>query len=629
MGLGMPLGLAQSCAQLSQKREGQTMRNSGRVILIVMAVGISVLMMSQVADADGPAIGINLAGVSYWTEELPWTDVSKGSQPLFSQEIGQSWGVGVPLTLREDGYPAFLPENHMAQSLWDSPRGHVGGQFVVLYDGSGHVGVSLNASEVSNAPGRVEFTIPAGPKRMLTRITETDPADPVRNIRIVPLARESDYVSGEPAQPFSPELLGNWDAMQSYRFMDWGSTNNSPVVSWSQRGTPDYQTQSTSSGVALEYMVQLANQTSSNPWFCVPHQADDDYVRNMARLIRDNLDSSRVARIEYSNEVWNSIFQQASYARSRGLALGLSTNEFQAQLRYYSQRSVEVFDIFEEEFTHNGSQPEGVERLSRIMATQSANPWVSEQVLSWLNAYEHVDALAVAPYFGETVTSATRAGEIKAMTWEQRVAWAWDELDEALQDMADQKTVADDYGVSLFAYESGQHFVGGSGQENDQELTDVLNELNRRPEMRDMYLAYLQGWETAGGEDMMLFSSVGEFSKWGSWGLLEYETQDPSAAPKMLGVLDYLATQGVGDIPGDANRDGIVSDADYTIWADHYGASDATWSMGDFNGNGTVTEADYTIWADHYGQDSVGVPEPLTGLLCVAGGLALRPRRRR
>jgi hypothetical protein len=33
-------------------------------------------------------------------------------------------------------------------------------------------------------------------------------------------------------------------------------------------------------------------------------------------------------------------------------------------------------------------------------------------------------------------------------------------------------------------------------------------------------------------------------------------------------------------VPGDANRDGVVSDADYTVWADNYGATNATWEMG-------------------------------------------------
>ena len=48
-------------------------------------------------------------------------------------------------------------------------------------------------------------------------------------------------------------------------------------------------------------------------------------------------------------------------------------------------------------------------------------------------------------------------------------------------------------------------------------------------------------------------------------------------------------------------RSGAVTDADYTIWADNYGATGATPAMGDFNGDGLVTDADYTLWADNYG----------------------------
>jgi PKD repeat protein len=57
-------------------------------------------------------------------------------------------------------------------------------------------------------------------------------------------------------------------------------------------------------------------------------------------------------------------------------------------------------------------------------------------------------------------------------------------------------------------------------------------------------------------------------------------------------------------LPGDANEDGAVTDADYTIWADHYGATGASFAQGDFNGDGTVSDADYTVWADHYGQSA-------------------------
>jgi CARDB protein/F5/8 type C domain-containing protein len=83
-----------------------------------------------------------------------------------------------------------------------------------------------------------------------------------------------------------------------------------------------------------------------------------------------------------------------------------------------------------------------------------------------------------------------------------------------------------------------------------------------------------------------------------------------------VSFLDYgpfvFTIQGEGaitaPIPGDANGDGHVTDADYTIWADNYGQPGGL-QQGDFNNDGQVTDADYTLWADHYGQQaSASVP---------------------
>jgi hypothetical protein len=79
--------------------------------------------------------------------------------------------------------------------------------------------------------------------------------------------------------------------------------------------------------------------------------------------------------------------------------------------------------------------------------------------------------------------------------------------------------------------------------------------------------------------------------------------------------------------PGDANVDGVVSDADYTIWADNFGAVDATWYMGDFNGDGQVTDGDYTIWADNFNA-ATATPEPTSLALAVLGAIAAAGRRR-
>jgi hypothetical protein len=81
-------------------------------------------------------------------------------------------------------------------------------------------------------------------------------------------------------------------------------------------------------------------------------------------------------------------------------------------------------------------------------------------------------------------------------------------------------------------------------------------------------------------------------------------------------------------LPGDANLDGAVADADCTVWTDHYRATGVTWSMGDFSHSGEVTEADYTIWADNYGSTAGTVPEPTAMTVLMLGALHTLRRHR-
>ena len=64
--------------------------------------------------------------------------------------------------------------------------------------------------------------------------------------------------------------------------------------------------------------------------------------------------------------------------------------------------------------------------------------------------------------------------------------------------------------------------------------------------------------------------------------------------------VDYLIHEVLGTEYGDANLDGLVEGADYTLWADNY-LQPGGWAEGDLTGDGFVEGADYTIWADNYG----------------------------
>jgi len=89
-------------------------------------------------------------------------------------------------------------------------------------------------------------------------------------------------------------------------------------------------------------------------------------------------------------------------------------------------------------------------------------------------------------------------------------------------------------------------------------------------------------------------------------------------------------------VPGDADRDGDVDDADAQRLAENWGATtlnplyDSWWKMGDFNEDEKVNAADAAILTANFGYDSTeGAPVPEPSLMAILLGLPLVLLRRR
>jgi len=499
--------------------------------MLLLVLGPAVL---RAAPNENSALGINLGGITYWSSEIVFVDLFQHSQTFKSQAPGKSYAQGGPLDLTAEGWVRSLAAGgQFADSITLSrpTLGYPVGVYTCFYEGKGKIQFGYRMKVVEEARGRIRVQVNADVDLLTLRITQTDPADPVRNIRFVLPGFENTYRD----QPFHRDFLKRWEKFKVLRFMDWQRTNNSQQINWSDRPTPAWQTQGSESGVALEYLIQLANTLEADPWFCLPHQATDDYVRSFAEMAKARLKPGLKVHLEYSNECWNGIFTQAGYCRDKGKALGLSTNDFQAQLRYYSKRSVEIFQIWESVFG-------GTDRLVRVLAAQSANPWTSQQVMDFEEAYQHADVLGIAPYFGNALGEPKTQNEVARMTVEQVLDKCAEYIATNSKTIAEQAHSAKQRGLRLVAYEAGQHLVGYSGAENNKPLEDLFHGANRSARMKDLYLAYLAGWKANGGTLGVIFSSMGVYSKWGSWGLMEYHGQPTAEAPKYQAVIEFLET---------------------------------------------------------------------------------------
>ncbi len=488
-------------------------------------------------------IGTNLAGIADWSTEIPFVDMFKTSREWISQRQGAKWGEGGQLNLTAEGWIASLAPGQFAEAIMMTGKTFPAGRYTLLYDGEGKLDFALgNAKIVSQSPGRMTVDVTPDDSGVFLRLSETNPSNPVRNIRFIMPGFENTYQT----QPFNPVFLERLAKFDTLRFMDWEATNNSTLASWSDRATTTSATQGTSKGVALEYLIQLANTLKIDPWFTLPAQADDDYVKNFATMVRDRLDPSLKAHVEYSNETWNGIFTQANYVGQQGLARGLDDTSWGAGFRYYSERSVEIFKIWESVFGSSTSQ-----RVERVLSGQAANPWIGEQILGWKDAYKHADAYAIAPYFdgldadgdgSSDINDIDRVNITINLTADQIIDGMLREIPTEIKAMLDNNaTVAKRFGLDLVAYEGGAHLTSYQFPDDKvAKMTDLFTEVNRNPRMKDVYKAYLDQWQASGGSDFNQFNSVTAPSKWGFWGALEYQNQDPSTAPKYLGLMDFI-----------------------------------------------------------------------------------------
>jgi hypothetical protein len=506
------------------------------IILMIVFVGTNKgSAQGKLPNDNNHLLGTNLTAVVDWTAQQPFVDVFKTSRPWISQRQGAAWGEGGDLALTPEGWIAALTADQYAETLMftDDPD-YPEGDYTVLYDGEGTITFGVgNVSVASSERGRIVAKVSRAAGGISLQVRATNPDNPIRNIRFIMPGYEKTYQN----EPFNPNFLKRIERFAALRFMDWMLTNDSTAV------TPADLPKVTDAtymlrGVPVEIMVQLANTLHADPWFNMPHRASDDYVRAFASVVHEKLSADLKAYIEYSNETWNSQFSQAQYVIEQGTVLGLGDGDtFLSGLRYHSMRAVEIFKIWERVFGDN-------KQLVRVLAAQSGNAWTGEQIATWQDAFKQADVLAIAPYFScDDPGNPQTADKVAKLTVEQLLDRQMANVKPggcAVQQVTENAAVAKTYKLKLIAYEGGQHLAGYGGAENNEQLTGLFIAANRHPRMKDIYQQYLTMWNKAGGDLFMHFTDVTRFSKFGSWGSLEYLTQPVNEAPKYQALMRYI-----------------------------------------------------------------------------------------
>jgi CheY-like chemotaxis protein len=539
-------------------------------------------------------IGMNLAGIVDWEPGFPFRNLMYGARWWMTRDLdgGGGWNTETidRIELDADGYPMEIPfrvpGREQGQIVFTilPTTGLPAGRYVLSYMGEGEIVADGNTRIVEKQPGRLVLDMQMRGRDQLEmiRIIRSKRGNHVRNIRIV---AESDLGADINAQPFRQAFLDFCAPWKCLRYMDWLLTNNSINVSWAARKRPSFYTMTGhygdrlglfgqpmsaaavrhASGVAIEHCIAASNLTGKDAWLCVPHLADDNYIEQMALLVRETLDPRLKVYVEFSNEIWNWQFQQAQWMLRSRLAANLmktSRNPEPAWNREPTQWGGEghlefakdgegtrhperigalfrrCFSIWERVFS--GAHRS---RLVRVCAVQAGWFDTVQRTLRWVQENGGCDALSPAHYFGPDDSVYDRWDAAGAsLTAEQVISDMLEVIQKQDSDIARLAATARDYGVQLIAYEAGQH-IQSRGQAETPYLP-ALAAAQKHPLMREAYNRHLAQWKAHGGGLWCAFSSVGEQgTRWGSWGHLEYYGQNPAEMPKFQAIL-AAATSG-------------------------------------------------------------------------------------
>jgi hypothetical protein len=267
-------------------------------------------------------LGTNVSQFNYWSAEISFKDAFRRAR---------NWVCSGSCTYDTNGWPVTgRSETVLFAGLANK---YPNGQYISLYDAASGGTITYSGSAVKNTalsrPGRDVVDVNSANGNLSIVVNGN-----VRNIRLIfpggdcgdiftYAASASDcsagaYRSNEQtyeSQPFHSLYLSKMKNYKSIRYLWWMLADPyvkiprlTTPIAWANRPKPTDAIWF-NKGVPVEYMVQLANTLNADPWFGIPHLANDllsdnpsdPYVRQFATYVRDHLNPNLKSYVEYSN----------------------------------------------------------------------------------------------------------------------------------------------------------------------------------------------------------------------------------------------------------------------------------------------------------------------------------------
>jgi hypothetical protein len=508
----------------------------------------------------GFVLGMNLSAVEPYSTAPLFNDAMKEANSTWNvvqaTSLEYPWSIsGVPLPpLDANGYPiglGNLPSQGYALSTFvftSNNENYPTGTYTLIVDGKGtivvHQGNGTNQTfTLSGGLGAPQpVNIVSTNTGIVVSITASDSTDYVRNIRLIMPGYQNTYQT----QPFYTPYLNAIAPFQGpLRFMDAMQTNGQQLTDWSQRTTPESLTQAEPTGLAVEYMVDLCNETGKDMWVNMPYQADDAYVQNFAQDVHANLKPGLKVYVEYGNEEWNSglpIFDYAyNYVEAYAQANGLNHDQATADLASHD------WNIWRSVY---GSQT-GVTFL-RVAANQFNVPWHLDQELKRLVATaspsdpdDGFDVVSGAPYFTPNTANYNASTTVQQIEFDATAAaLALGPQLDAFLAVRNKWVQQLGHAIPAMMYEGGISFAQLSPS---LPWYNAYLQTQTDPGMFQVTQTFIDILRQHGIDGINYYSFCQPINQHGPWGSMQSLSESSSQTPKYAALVDY--TDGTLSLP--------------------------------------------------------------------------------
>ena len=397
------------------------------------SVNINVTPLTGTA---GSKLGINLSWVNDWgNRDLTFVDVMKIARGFAT--VAVPWDpTKYPAPTDANGWPTtdfgvvFLsnasdPLNRPLNATFPSMFGTYKLSFTGQATVRGYNCCQVNNKVYNAATNTTTADIVVGPADTSMTLTFTNTNNGVQNLQLFRPGYPIDTT-----QVFTTEFLNAIAPFSTLRFLEPLLTNNNHGSKWDARKLKSDPTQNDLRGIAWEYVIDLANATNKDIWITIPDQIDlndptsNNYITQLATLIKGSLHDGIHVYVEYSNETWNGGFTQswtniaAAIADvNSGTDTTLNYDNFNNQwywgFRRAAHQTLKVSQLFAEVFG-----PAAINTTIRpVYMSQYVQPIIMEDILRYLKTNfgapnKYLYGIGGAPYYATAQTSFTDASSL-------------------------------------------------------------------------------------------------------------------------------------------------------------------------------------------------------------------------